>query len=78
MSNGKNFCLLSTDNLENFVVDDELVYESIKEKNWNLDVKSWHDKSVDWNNYDAVMIRTTWDYQQYPAEFFGVKEIIER
>lgn len=78
MSNGKNFCLLSTDNLENFVVDDELVYESIKEKNWNLDVKSWHDKSVDWNNYDAVMIRTTWDYQQYPAEFFGVLETIDR
>jgi len=78
LSNGKNFCLLSTDNLENFVVDDELVYESIKEKNWNLDVKSWHDKTVDWNIYDAVMIRTTWDYQQYPEEFFSVLETIDR
>ena len=33
------------------------------------DFRCWDDPSVDWATYDRVVIRSTWDYTQRPAEF---------
>jgi glutathione synthase/RimK-type ligase-like ATP-grasp enzyme len=42
---------------------------------WKLGIEAepavWDDASVDWKRYDAVVIRSTWDYHLSPAAFFA-------
>ncbi len=33
--------------------------------------ENWDDKSVDWTSYDAVVIRSCWDYHTRPDDFFS-------
>ena len=46
--------------------------------NWafRVDTLSWRDPAVDWNVYEAVIIRTPWDYQRSPDKFLSVLETI--
>ena len=37
---------------------------------------SWDDESVDWERFDAVLIRTTWDYMDRCADFVAWAERI--
>ncbi len=70
-------CFLSMDNLEGYVSDDELAIEPLEKLGWKVKTISWCDKTVDWNNFAAVIIRTPWDYQKFPAEFIEVLRKIE-
>lgn len=38
----------------------------------------WDDDTVDWSAYDLVVIRSTWDYAERPAEFVAWAERVER
>ena len=38
-----------------------------------IEVPAW-DAAVDWSRYDAVLIRTTWDYHERQAEFVAWSE----
>ena len=38
---------------------------------------SWDDETVDWSRFDAVLIGTTWDYQDNLPAFLSVLEHIE-
>ncbi len=68
---------LSTDNLEDFFVYDDLVKPYLNELGWEVDDVSWHDKSVNYNQFDIVVVRSTWDYQANSEEFMSVLESIE-
>lgn len=61
--------MLSMDNLEDFFVYDELLTAPFNAKGWDVSAPSWHDQSVDYNQFDAVIVRSTWDYQQMPQAF---------
>jgi glutathione synthase/RimK-type ligase-like ATP-grasp enzyme len=65
------------DNLEGYVSDDELAIEPLKNLGWNVETISWQDKTVDWNEFAAVIIRTPWNYQKFPAEFIEVLRKID-
>ncbi|MEH6710262.1 MAG: hypothetical protein V7733_03545 [Paraglaciecola polaris] len=65
----KRCAFLSTDNLEGYFVYDELLYAPLKQVGWQVDAVSWHDTEVDWNTYDVVVVRSTWDYQQHAKAF---------
>jgi glutathione synthase/RimK-type ligase-like ATP-grasp enzyme len=39
---------------------------------------SWRDQSVDWNQYEVVIIRSPWDYQDDPEAFIEVLEQIDQ
>ena len=60
---------LSTDNLEDFFVYDELLIPHFEDKGWSVDTVSWHQPDVSWDDYDAVIVRSTWDYQSHPGAF---------
>ncbi len=77
MTDKNKICFLSMNDLKGYVSDDELAIEPLENLGWNVETISWRDKTVDWNNFIAVIIRTTWDYQQFPAEFLGVLREIE-
>lgn len=67
---------LTIANLDGWFVDDELVHPSLKRRGWQVSDVAW-DADVDWNQFDIVVIRSTWDYQQTPGRFFSVLEQIE-
>ncbi|GAA0856357.1 hypothetical protein [Aliiglaciecola litoralis] len=69
--------ILTTDDLEEFFVYDHLAYEPLEKMGWSVEEVSWRDQSVDWNWYDVVVIRSTWDYQAEPEAFLRVLEQIE-
>lgn len=68
---------LSTDNLEEFFVYDELLIPYFEQNNWQVSTLSWHDNTIDWNQYDYVIVRSTWDYQQNAEAFIECLERID-
>ena len=65
------------DSLEGYVSDDELAIPALNELGWDVSTVSWRDDSVDWDDFEVTVIRTTWDYQRYPDEFIAVLADIE-
>ena len=61
-----------------FVVDDELSYAPLATLGWRVEAISWRTPSVDWRLYDAVVIRSTWDYIADPDAFLAVLAEIGR
>lgn len=68
---------LSTDNLEDFFVYDELLIPFFEKRGWSVETVSWHSASPEWNKFDYVIVRSTWDYQQHAEEFLACLEDIE-
>ncbi len=69
--------ILTTDNLEDFFVYDELTYPHLQQLGWDVTEVSWHQSGVDWDQFDAVIIRSTWDYQDDPQGFLTCLEQID-
>lgn len=68
---------LTMDNLDEFEVYDELLIEPLSKRGWSVDMISWRDRQADWNMYEAVIIRSPWDYQQDAKRFMNVLEEID-
>ena len=66
------------DRLGAYVSDDEQVYEPLKQLGWKVEPVPWRRADVDWSTFEAIVIRTTWDYHWHPQAFLGVLERIER
>lgn len=63
---------------QGFVIDDELAHAPLRERGWMVATVPWRQDSVPWESFDAVIVRSTWDYHHDPAAFLGVLERIER
>lgn len=68
---------LSMDDLGDFIADDNLLIGSFARRGWSIETISWRRKDVDWNNFDAVVVRSTWDYQRDVTAFLNVLNTIE-
>jgi glutathione synthase/RimK-type ligase-like ATP-grasp enzyme len=69
---------LTLDDSTGFVIDDELAYAPLADLGWRVEAISWRTPSCDWRAYDAVVIRSTWDYITDPDAFLTVLAEIER
>ena len=58
------------------MIDDELAYAPLAALGWRAEAIPWSRK-VDWQVYDAVVIRSTWDYINDPDAFLAVLSVIE-
>jgi hypothetical protein len=74
----RRICFLSMDDLAGYVSDDELALPHLAGHGIRTDTLSWRQTKIDWGEFDAVIIRTPWDYQKHPREFLAVLENIER
>ena len=72
----KKVALLSMDSLENFHTYDKLLIEPMKTLGWIAEEISWRTEKINWKDYDAVIVRSTWDYQNDPEKFISVLEKI--
>lgn len=57
------------DNLDGFFVYDYMLFAPLKAYGWDVEEVSWRKTDVDWNQYDVVVVRSTWDYQQDADNF---------
>lgn len=49
--------------------DDHALHQALRSLGVAVDVPVWNTPGLDWQKYDLVVPRTTWDYQQHIAEF---------
>lgn len=68
---------LTMEDLTGFFAYDSLTYGPLSELGWQVDEVPWTRMGVDWRQYEAVVIRSTWDYQQQPELFLQTLELIE-
>jgi len=69
--------ILSMDNLDDFECYDFLIDEPLRQLGWETHTVSWRDESIDWNQFEVVIIRSPWDYQQQPDNFMAVLKKIK-
>ncbi|MEO8215720.1 MAG: hypothetical protein ABI718_01415 [Acidobacteriota bacterium] len=74
----KRCAFLSTDDLTGHVTDDDLAIGPFSERGWLVEFVSWRQKETDWIRFEAVIIRSAWDYQHDPQSFLTVLEEIEQ
>jgi glutathione synthase/RimK-type ligase-like ATP-grasp enzyme len=55
-------------------IDDRPFHEALKARRISAAQAVWDDPSVDWSTFDAVLIRTTWDYQEKRDAFVAWAE----
>lgn len=54
--------------------DDLSLLAALRELGVNVEQPVWDDPAVDWSGFDAVLIRTTWDYQDKHPQFVAWAE----
>ena len=64
------------DDLTGYVSDDDLTIAYLHHEGWTVEMVSWR-KDYNWSQFDVVVIRTTWDYQNDPDAFFAVLKSID-
>lgn len=74
----KKVAFLSIDNVREFEYFDHLLFEPLNKLGWDVEEVSWRKEFVNWNNYTAVIVRSTWDYQSDPQNFLRVLEQINK
>lgn len=73
----KQVAILTMDTLEDFFAYDFLLDQPMLTAGWQTHHISWRDTRVDWNQYDVVVVRSPWDYQQAADEFIACLKRIE-
>ena len=73
----KSIAFLTMDSLEGFYAYDELTVEPLAQRGCRVQSISWRDNEVNWNDFDLVVIRSSWDYQKDPEQFLAVLKSIE-
>ena len=51
--------------------DDELLAEALRSRGCGAEFADWADPDVDWQRFDLVVIRSTWDYTHRREEFLA-------
>lgn len=68
---------LSIANTQGWFIDDDLVHAPLKKLGWSIRNIPW-DEPADWNDFDLVIIRSPWDYQDHLEQFLKVLEDIDQ
>lgn len=65
------------DDLSGYVADDDLAIGPLSELGHDVETLSWRQTGRKWSEFDLVVIRTPWDYQQDPEAFLETLDAIE-
>jgi glutathione synthase/RimK-type ligase-like ATP-grasp enzyme len=70
---------LTMESLEGYVSEaDEVAYAPLRALGWEVEAVPWRRPGVDWRGFDAVVIRTTWDYHEDPQAFVAMLAQVKR
>ena len=68
---------LTLSNPADFVIDDELAHKPLAQLGWQVTDVPWTQTERAWSDFDAVIIRSPWDYPEQPEAFLAVLEEID-
>jgi glutathione synthase/RimK-type ligase-like ATP-grasp enzyme len=74
----KRCAFLTHEALPDGTADDRLTFAVLLSLGWTVDALPWSSTGVAWDTYDAVVVRSTWDYHRRATEFLGRLAEIER
>lgn len=74
MVDSLRIALATRADLPSWEIDDRFLHAALDQLGVAYERPVWSDLAVDWSRYDAVVIRTTWDYQERIAEFLAWAE----
>lgn len=57
-------------------IDDHLAAQVLEEAGWTVETIPWDAAGVDWSRFDAVVVRSTWDYHRRVDAFFDALDHI--
>lgn len=49
--------------------DDRLVVEPLRSRSIDVHFAAWDDPSIDWQRFDGIVLRSTWNYHLHISEF---------
>ena len=58
----KKCAFLSLEERGGFVIDDEHAIDPMADLGWQVSTVSWRQTETPWSDFDAVIVRSTWDY----------------
>lgn len=65
----KHIALVTYEALLDLTPSEQLLREKLSDYQIKSSAVSWHDTAVDWSQFDAVIIRSPWDYHKHPIAF---------
>jgi glutathione synthase/RimK-type ligase-like ATP-grasp enzyme len=74
----KKCAFLTLDDRGDFVIDDEFAIGPLADIGWRVSTVPWRQKDRPWSDFDAVIIRSTWDYWNNVPAFLDVLAQINR
>lgn len=70
---------LTMDSLAGYISEgDEMAYAPLHTLGWDVVAVPWRRPGIDWGSFDAVIIRTTWDYHEAPEAFISVLQQVKQ
>lgn len=67
---------LTISNTDGWFIDDDLVHEPLQQLGWKVQDIVWTD-DLNWDEFDVVVIRSPWDYQDDLHRFLSVLQQID-
>lgn len=74
----RNCAFLTLNERGDFVIDDEHAIEPLAALGWRVSTVSWRQTRLPWSAFDAVVIRSTWDYWNDVPAFLDTLARIDR
>jgi glutathione synthase/RimK-type ligase-like ATP-grasp enzyme len=57
--------------------DSRLLLPELDERGIDYEIAIWNDSAVDWSSYDAILIRSTWDYFHHARDWAAWLDKVE-
>lgn len=73
----KKCAFLTLEEWGDFVIDDEHAVQPMAELGWQVSTIPWRQTAIPWKDFDAVVIRSTWDYWNDIPGFLDVLAFID-
>lgn len=70
--------VLTSEALPSLTPDDRLFAEALRARGHEAVPAIWSDETTDWSAFDAIVVRSPWDYYKRPAEFAAWIARVER
>jgi len=58
--------------------DDPLLASELQSRGWAIEAVDWRNESVNWADFDVVLVRSPWNYYLFPTEFRAAIARIEQ
>ncbi len=76
MAKQKKIILATCEEKATGSVDDEFLREALTARGVEFETRIWSDPAVEWSSAQAVVIRTTWDYQRHLPAFLAWVDMV--